>query len=87
MYKRQHQLPQDILTSRAERLLNLKSLGVDPLVYVFTTIMRSPKASSAPVEPAYYAEWGPIYKCGNQPACKKLVQTIYLCRTAAAGPR
>lgn len=62
---RTHQLPQDILTSRAERLLNLKSLGGDPLVYVFTTIMRSPKASSAPVEPAYYAEWGPkLFRMG-----------------------
>ncbi|WP_455651985.1 DUF4127 family protein [Phascolarctobacterium sp.] len=62
---RTHHLPQDILAERAERLLNLKTLGGDPLIYVFTTIMRSPKASSAPVEPAYYAEWGPkLFRLG-----------------------
>ena len=28
-------------------------------------LLRSPKASSAPVEPAYYKEWGPsIFRLG-----------------------
>ena len=62
---RTHHLPKDVLTERAERLLKLKAQGGDPFVYVFTTIMRSPKASSAPVEPAYYAEWGPkLFRMG-----------------------
>lgn len=62
---RTHHLPKEVLTARAERLLNLKTLGGDPLVYVFTTIMRSPKASSAPVEPAYYSKWGPkLFRLG-----------------------
>ncbi len=55
---RTHNLSEEVLTSRAERLLKLKKLGGEPFVYVFTTIMRSPKASGAPVEPIYYADWG-----------------------------
>lgn len=62
---RTHHLPKETLTARADRLLNLKANGGDPLIYVFTTIMRSPKASSAPVEPAYHAKWGPkLFKLG-----------------------
>ena len=54
------------LKERAERLVSLKDLGGDPLVYVFTTIMRSPRASAAPVEPPYYAEWGSrIFQLGE----------------------
>ena len=62
---RTHHLAPEVLAARAQRLLDLKSLGGDPFVYVFTTIMRSPKASGAPVEPAYYAQWGPkLFKLG-----------------------
>lgn len=62
---RTHHIPEEVLQERAERLIHLKSLGGKPLVYVFTTIMRSPKASSAPVEPAYYADWGPkLFRLG-----------------------
>lgn len=55
---RTHHIDHDVLEARAKRLVNLKDLGGNPLVYVFSTIMRSPKASAAPVEPPYYAEWG-----------------------------
>ncbi len=55
---RTHHIERDVLENRAKRLVNLKDLGGSPLVYVFATIMRSPKASAAPVEPPYYAEWG-----------------------------
>ena len=56
---RTHHTDQTVLQSRVERLLSLKKKGHAPDIYVFVTIMRSPKASSAPVEPVYYEEWGP----------------------------
>lgn len=62
---RTHEIPLPTLEARAERLVQLKKTHGGQKVYVFTTIMRSPKASSAPVEPAYYAEWGPkIFRLG-----------------------
>lgn len=63
---RTHNLPLEVLRARAERLVELKKDFRDQLVYVFTTIMRSPKRSSAPVEPAYYKEWGArIFRLGE----------------------
>lgn len=63
---RTHHIDREVLQNRAERLVDLKQLGGDPLVYVFATIMRSPRASSAPVEPQYYAEWGSkIFQLGE----------------------
>ncbi len=63
---RTHNLPLEVLRARAERLVELKKDFRDQLVYVFTTIMRSPKMSSAPVEPAYYKEWGAkIFRLGE----------------------
>lgn len=56
---RTHDLPAHVIEERALRLLSLKSQFKAKRVYGFTTIMRSPKASSAPVEPAYYGQWGP----------------------------
>lgn len=62
---RTHEIPFETLKARAERLIKLKNTHGGQRVYVFTTIMRSPKASAAPVEPAYYAEWGPkIFRMG-----------------------
>lgn len=62
---RTHEIPEDILKLRAERLLDLKSTTHNQPLYIFTTIMRSPKASSAPVEPAYYGQWGPkLFRLG-----------------------
>lgn len=62
---RTHELPLNVLQQRAERLVSLKQHYGDKVMYIFTTIMRSPKASSAPVEPAYYKEWGPkLFRLG-----------------------
>lgn len=62
---RTHELPWQTVKERVERLLALKSNYHGQKVYVFTTIMRSPKASAAPVEPAYYAQWGPkLFRLG-----------------------
>jgi len=60
-----HENPQ-VLQARAARLLNLKNTSGNPNVFAFVTVMRSPHASSAPVEPAYYKEWGPkIFRRGQ----------------------
>ena len=62
---RTHEIPMPVLEQRAERLVNLKRDYGGNKIYIFTTIMRSPKASSAPVEPAYYEQWGPkIFRMG-----------------------
>lgn len=62
---RTHEIPIDVLKKRAERLIALKNTHGGQNVYIFTTIMRSPKASSAPVEPEYYKEWGPsLFRLG-----------------------
>lgn len=62
---RTHALPFGLLQQRAERLISLKGNYGGQKVYIFSTIMRSPKASAAPVEPAYYEEWGPsLFRLG-----------------------
>ena len=63
---RTHSIPLEVLQARAQRLLDLRSKqGGQKQVYLFATIMRSPKASGAPVEPAYYKEWGPkLFRLG-----------------------
>ena len=62
---RTHHIEPSVLQSRAERLLSLKKKRHAPDIYVFVTIMRSPKASAAPVEPMYYEEWGgKLYRQG-----------------------
>ena len=55
---RTHHIDRTVLQSRVERLVSLKKKGHAPDIYMFVTIMRSPKASAAPVEPVYYEEWG-----------------------------
>lgn len=55
---RTHHADPQMLLSRANRLLSLKNKTGNPNVYAFVTVMRSPRASSAPVEPAYYKDWG-----------------------------
>ena len=62
---RTHEIPLQTLEARAERLVQLKKAHGGQKVYIFTTIMRSPKMSSAPVEPAYYGQWGAkIFRMG-----------------------
>lgn len=63
---RTHTIPLEVLQKRAERLVDLKDTYGDKNIYIFTTIMRSPKASGAPVEPEYYKEWGQkIFRLGE----------------------
>jgi len=55
---RTHQLPLAKLKSRVERLNELER-NLPIKLYVFSTIMRTPRASKGRVEPPYYAEYGP----------------------------
>jgi len=62
---RTHHIPRQVLQKRVERLLDLKKKIPHKKIYLFTTIMRSPRGSSAPVEPAYYSRWGSkIFRLG-----------------------
>ncbi len=62
---RTHEIPLDTLKERAQRLVDLREKSGDRLIYIFTTIMRSPKMSGPPVEPVYYEEWGQkLFKLG-----------------------
>ncbi len=62
---RTHEMDPEVVQARANRLIQLKSTHGGQKVFIFTTIMRSPKMSAAPVEPAYYAEWGPkLFRMG-----------------------
>lgn len=55
---RTHFLPEATLTKRVNRLNELeRNLPID--LYIFSTIMRTPRASKGNVEPPYYAEYGP----------------------------
>ena len=63
---RTHHLSYELLMERTTRLLRFKNNFADIPVYVFATVMRSPKASSAPVEPSYYKEYGSrIFRLGE----------------------
>lgn len=62
---RTHEIPLPVLEQRAQRLVQLKQAHGGNKIYIFSTIMRSPKAGSAPTEPAYYSEWGSkIFRLG-----------------------
>jgi hypothetical protein len=56
---RTHDISEDVLLQRTENFKKLKELNPSLKVYVFSTIMRSPHASSGGVEPAYYETYGP----------------------------
>lgn len=56
---RTHHLDYKILAERLARLEKLKTANPTVRLYVFSTIMRSPKASSGGVEPDYYEIYGP----------------------------
>jgi hypothetical protein len=63
---RTHHTDVKVLLTRTNRLLDLKASSNSPNLYAFVTVMRSPKASAAPVEPAYYGTWGPkIFRRGQ----------------------
>ena len=62
---RTHTLAKEVLAARTKRLVDFKKKYDCLRLYVYDTVMRSPRASSAPVEPAYYGQWGPkIFQMG-----------------------
>ncbi len=56
---RTHEIPADTLQRRLGSLLSFKKKHPGVPLYAFSTVMRSPRESKGPEEPAYYAEWGP----------------------------
>lgn len=56
---RTHELSEAQLQQRTDALLAFKKKHPGVPLYGFATIMRSPKWSSAPAEPSYYAQYGP----------------------------
>ncbi len=56
---RTHEYSAEVLQERAGRLAGLKAKQLDLRLYAFSTIMRTPRASSGGVEPSYYEKWGP----------------------------
>ncbi|MDD4320059.1 MAG: DUF4127 family protein [Acidaminococcaceae bacterium] len=55
---RTHNLNPEVLSYRIQRLLDFKKKFKYIRLYVFGTVMRSPRASHAPEEPAYYSRYG-----------------------------
>ncbi len=56
---RTHEINEEVLLERVANFQKLKELNPSVRLYVFSTIMRSPHASSGGVEPAYYETYGP----------------------------
>lgn len=56
---RRHELSAQVLNERVERIQELKKINPSLQIYLFTTIMRTPRASSGGTEPDYYEIWGP----------------------------
>jgi len=56
---RTHALSEDVLFERVNNFQKLKELNPRARLYVYSTIMRSPHASSGSVEPSYYETYGP----------------------------
>lgn len=56
---RTHDLPEYQLLKRVKNFQKLKEINSTVRIYVFSTIMRSPHASSGGVEPLYYETYGP----------------------------
>lgn len=56
---RTHHTDEDILSQRLQRLISIKDQALHLRLYAFSTIMRTPKASSGGVEPPYYEQYGP----------------------------
>jgi len=56
---RTHDSSETLLLERTKNFQKLKTLHPSARIYVFSTIMRSPHASSGGVEPSYYEQYGP----------------------------
>lgn len=55
---RTHELPGFILEGRLQRFAGLRLMNARAPVYVFATLMRSPKMSVGGMEPVYYEKYG-----------------------------
>lgn len=56
---RRHTLSDAVIDARLANMRHLKESNPDAKLYVFTSIMRSPKFSAGGVEPDYYEQYGP----------------------------
>jgi len=56
---RTHELSDEVLLARTKNFQKLQDINPSARIYVFSTIMRSPHASSGGVEPPYYETYGP----------------------------
>lgn len=56
---RTHNFDEQVLARRLQRVVFLKDNIPGLKLYVFSTVMRTPKASSGGVEPPYYEKYGP----------------------------
>ena len=56
---RRHELSSQTITERLEKFKKLKQINPRLQIYVFTTIMRTPRASAGGTEPDYYDIYGP----------------------------
>lgn len=56
---RTHYINENLLLERTKNFEKLKTINPTVRIYVFSTIMRSPHASSGRVEPPYYEKYGP----------------------------
>lgn len=73
---RTHNLDSAILMQRTTNFQKLKELNPTLHLYVFSTIMRSPHASSGGVEPLYYETYGPAIFRINALRDKSEVQAL-----------
>lgn len=73
---RTHDLSEDVLLAHAKNFEKLKKKYPSARIYVFSTIMRSPHASSGGVEPPYYETYGPTIFQLNALRDKKELQGL-----------
>lgn len=73
---RTHDLSDEVLLAHAKNFEKLKEMNPTARIYVFSTIMRSPHASSGGVEPPYYETYGPAIFQLNALRDKKELQGL-----------
>lgn len=70
---RLHQLEPNILQQRMEKFIELKKKNPRLKIYLFSTVLRSPKMSKGGVEPEYYSVYGPkIFQLTSLQAKEKM---------------
>ena len=56
---RRHEIDQATLEARMDRFRELKKANPSLQIYLYTTVMRTPRASAGGTEPDYYEQYGP----------------------------